>query len=243
MTHIVSKDTAKRIIKDIQQLKRDPIDGIYYSHDDTNMLKGYALIIGPTDTPYEGGYYLFKINYSVDYPHSPPVFTFCTNDGYTRMHPNLYKNGKVCLSILNTWNGDPWTACQTISSILITLRSILTEDPLLHEPGISKLHEDKELYTFIIQYKNISIAMLDVITQENYLKVFGELIEIAKKDFLEHFNIKLKTLKTNLKQLCETISIVDPVICTSVYKLTCKINYDLLETKMHQTYYTLTMKN
>ena len=62
MTGIVTKDTAKRIIKDIQQLKRDPPDGIYYSHDDTHILQGYALILGPEDTPYEGGYYLFKIN-------------------------------------------------------------------------------------------------------------------------------------------------------------------------------------
>jgi len=243
MTTIVTKDTAKRIVKDIQQIKRDPIDGIYYMHDDTSILKGYALIIGPEHTPYEGGYYLFKIDFSYDYPHSPPVFTFCTNDGFTRMHPNMYKNGKVCLSILNTWNGEPWTACQTLSSILVTLRSILTEDPLSHEPGIRKLHEEKELYTFIIEYKNISLSMLDVITQETYLKEFNPLIQIARQDFINHFNTKLKILNKNSKKLRETISISEPVICTCIYKLTCKISYDALEQKMHQTYDTLTKKN
>lgn len=239
----VTKDTAKRIIKDIQQLKRDPVDGIYYVHDDTYMLKGYALIIGPEHTPYEGGYYLFKIDYPCDYPHSPPVFTFCTNDGFTRMHPNLYKNGKVCLSILNTWNGEPWTACQTISSILVTLRSILTEDPLTHEPGIRKSCEEKEFYTFIIEYKNISLSMLEVITQESYLKIFHPLIQIARQDFITHFNTKLNILKKNSKKLRESITITEPVICTCIYKLTCRISYDELEEKMHQTYETLTKKN
>jgi ubiquitin-protein ligase len=58
-----------------------------------------------------------------------------TNDGSTRYNPNLYKCGKVCVSILNTWSGDKWSACQTINSILLTLCSLLNNMPFLNEPG------------------------------------------------------------------------------------------------------------
>ena len=98
----ISKDTAKRLIKDIKAITKTPPKGIFYVHDETNKLAGKALIIGPPDTPYEGGYYFFKFSFPDNYPHSPPKVTYCTNDGKTRMHPNLYKNGKVCLSLLNT---------------------------------------------------------------------------------------------------------------------------------------------
>ena len=84
------------------------------------MLVGYALIIGPKDTPYAYGNFLFKFLFPYDYPHTPPKVTYHTNDGYTRFNPNLYKSGKVCISLLNTWKGEQWTGCQTIKSILLT---------------------------------------------------------------------------------------------------------------------------
>ena len=47
-----------RLAKDIRNIINDPIDNIYYRHDQENILKGYALIIGPNNTPYQNGYYL-----------------------------------------------------------------------------------------------------------------------------------------------------------------------------------------
>ena len=62
----VSKDTLKRIISDVKELRKNPLTdhGIYYEHDDTDILKGKALVIGPRDTPYENGFYLFKFKFS-----------------------------------------------------------------------------------------------------------------------------------------------------------------------------------
>lgn len=54
------------------------------------------------------------------------------------MHPNMYKNRKVCVSILNTWRGEQWSGCQTIKSVLLTLMSLLDSKPLLNEPGITE---------------------------------------------------------------------------------------------------------
>ena len=49
------------------------------------------------------------------------TLNYLTNDGKTRFNPNLYRNGKVCISLLNTWKGEQWTSCQTIESILLSL--------------------------------------------------------------------------------------------------------------------------
>lgn len=161
----VSKDAMRRIICDIKELKKNPLTahGIYYEHDETDMLKGRALIIGPADTPYADGFYLFKFQFPGNYPHAPPKVEYCTNDGYTRFNPNLYRTGKVCLSILNTWKGEPWSGCQTISSVLLAMCTILNDEPLLNEPGITKAHRDYESYNEIIKYKNIEVAIFGML--------------------------------------------------------------------------------
>ena len=59
------------------------------------------LIIGPFDTPYEGGFFHFYLRFSPNYPRCPPRVKFMTTgSGRVRFNPNLYCNGKVCLSIL-----------------------------------------------------------------------------------------------------------------------------------------------
>ena len=61
----------------------------------------HALITGPFDTPYEGGFFYFIIRCPPDYPiRAPRVKLMTTGDNQVRFNPNLYKNGKVCLSIL-----------------------------------------------------------------------------------------------------------------------------------------------
>ena len=110
------RDAIKRIAKDVKEIMNDPLhdNGIYYKHDDDDVLKGYAMIYGPENTPYEYGYYFFEFNFPKDYPFSPPTLVFGTNADHIRMNPNLYRCGKVCISILNTWKGEQWSSCQTI---------------------------------------------------------------------------------------------------------------------------------
>ena len=167
-TPIVSATTVKRLISDIKDIAQNSLakDGIYYKHDEENMLKGYALIIGPSETPYAYGNFLFKLTFPYNYPHSPPHVTYHTNDGVTRFNPNLYKNSKVCISLLNTWKGEQWTSCNTIRSVLLVLCSILNDKPLLNEPGITKFHPDIENYNKIIKYRTLDTAICKIITEE-----------------------------------------------------------------------------
>ena len=66
--YIISNETKKRLIKDIKEVIKGDIskDGIYYIHDESDMLLGYALIIGPQGTPYEYGNFLFKFKFLND---------------------------------------------------------------------------------------------------------------------------------------------------------------------------------
>ena len=91
---IISSATVKRLISDIKEITLNPLtkDGIYYKHDESNMLCGYALIIGPNETPYQYGNFLFKFIFPYNYPYAPPHVTYHTNDGVTRFNPNSLGN-------------------------------------------------------------------------------------------------------------------------------------------------------
>lgn len=232
-TNVVSKSTIKRLVKDIKELKNDPLKDIFYRHSETDVLKGSALIIGPENTPYHGGYYLFSFKFPTDYPHSPPKLEFLTGDGITRLHPNLYKNGKVCLSILNTWNGDSWTGCQTISSVLLTIQSIFTNNPLINEPGITHIHKDFYNYTEIIRFKNIVVSILSVVNNsDKKYENYNHLIEIARHDFINNFEDKIKLHEIAKKEYesfkNNNVDKIKEISC-SIYKMSCKIDYNTVK--------------
>ena len=196
MAIFLSKETIIRLLKDVKQMIKQPLtdNGIYYIHDDTDMLKGYALIIGPSDTPYYGGNYFFEFQYPADYPHSPPKVKYWTNGNDIRFNPNLYKCGKVCVSLLNTWRGEQWTSCQSISTVLLTLCTLLCKDPLLNEPGVSKDHVDLNKYTDIIEFSNIDVAVCDIINKKAgvYVDFFESFFPFIKENFIKNYDKMLE---------------------------------------------------
>lgn len=226
----ISKNTITRLIKDNKQLIKEPLhdQGIYYKHDEDDLLKGYAMIIGPPDTPYEHGFYLFEFHFTADYPYSPPKLTFLTQDGVTRFNPNLYRSGKVCLSLLNTWRGEQWTACQTISSILLTLVTVFNEAPLLNEPGVSKTHPDFNNYNDIIMFKNYDIAIHNTIhniNENNTYKLFYE-------EIIENYNKNYDTIKNKLTILKKNNKKGN--IHTNLYNMKVNIDYNEIYKKLNK---------
>lgn len=235
MSIFLSKETISRLLKDIKNIIKNPLtdNGIYYIHDDTDILKGYALIIGQPDTPYFGGNYFFEFTYPRDYPHSPPNVKYCTNGNNIRFNPNLYICGKVCVSLLNTWRGDQWTSCQTISTVLLTLCTLLCCTPLLNEPGVDIRHNDMKPYDEIIQYANLDIAVCDIVSKnetvfmpffehfyhfikENFNKNYDKLIEFAEKK-----NIALNRENKNYK--------------TGFYGMNINVDYNKVIEKLKET--------
>ncbi|KAL4237916.1 Baculoviral IAP repeat-containing protein 6 [Mactra antiquata] len=103
-----------------------------------------VLITGPEDTPYANGCFEFDVYFPQDYPNAPPYINLETTGNHTvRFNPNLYNDGKVCLSVLNTWHGRPeekWSS-QTSSflQVLVSIQSlILVCEPYFNEPGYER---------------------------------------------------------------------------------------------------------
>ena len=232
MSSIISKDTINRLIKDVKDIIKHPLieNGIYYIHDDVDMMKGYALIIGPEDTPYFSGNYFFELNYPLDYPHSPPKVNYCTNGNRIRFNPNLYTCGKVCISLLNTWRGDQWTSCQSISTVLLTLCTLLCKNSLLNEPGVNNIHRDITPYNEIIQYANLDIAICGIINKKDtiYMSFFDNFYIFIKDNFLKNYDklIEFAELKNN------EFNSETKQFTTGLYSMTVEINYNIVIEKL-----------
>lgn len=103
---------------------------------DDNMRQFKIMFFGPKDSVFHNGIFLFQFDIPDNYPFEPPKVSFLTGGIVNgRMHPNLYKEGKVCLSILNTWGNNEWSPLLTIEKIILTIKRILDNNPLSHEPG------------------------------------------------------------------------------------------------------------
>lgn len=91
------------------------------------------MIAGPEGTPYAGGLFEFDCFLPINYPNSPPLMHLrTTGGGKVRFNPNLYNNGKVCLSLLGTWPGRPeeqWSPRKsTLLQVLVSIQSMIFID-------------------------------------------------------------------------------------------------------------------
>jgi len=235
MNSIISKETITRLLKDVKQIIKNPLteQGIYYIHDDNDIMKGYALIIGPSDTPYFSGNYFFEIEYPRDYPHSPTKVKYCTNGKNVRFNPNLYVCGKVCVSLLNTWRGEQWTSCQSISTVLLTLCTLLCNTPLLNEPGVNNGHYDIKSYNEIINFANIDIAICDIIEKKEYIYMpfFENFYPFIKQNFLKNYDAILDFAnKKNIEFNSQTKNFK-----TGFYGMNVNLNYVAIIEKLNKT--------
>jgi len=200
---VIPKETVMRLLKDIRDVMTDPTleeCGIIYRHSETDMLTGYACIVGPADSLYFGGYYFFVFKFPTNYPHSPPIVSYLTITGNIRFHPNFYANKKVCVSIVNTWRGEQWSGCQNIRSVLMTFQSLLDKEPLLHEPGIRSAHSDFIPYHTMVEYYNYKFACLTLLSElQTHVKIETTLVpefeEFMWRRFLEN--------KTRIREILE----------------------------------------
>ncbi|KAK3914292.1 Ubiquitin-conjugating enzyme E2 Z [Frankliniella fusca] len=120
-----------RIKRDIKTFLKCLPYGITGVPDESDLKLFHALIIGPDKNPFPD-----------DYPLSPPNVRFMTTGGGSvRLHPNPYASGKVCRSLLGTWPGPSWSAAQSLSSVLISIQSLMDENPYHNEPVHEKERE------------------------------------------------------------------------------------------------------
>ena len=230
-------NSVKRIANDVKYILNNPLHNIYYIHDDTKLYEGYALIIGNYNTPYYLGNYFFKFNFPENYPYYPPKINFLSTDGDIRFNPNLYSNGKVCLSVLNTWYGEGWTSCQTISSILLILQTLFNENPLLNEPGINKNDKNINLYNKYISFKNIDYSIIKQYNLINKLLLNESIVNlnedykkallIFNKIVCDNFNKNYNIIKNEIIKFKNDNINDNKLLYISIYDI--KFNYNILD--------------
>ncbi|XP_068920442.1 ubiquitin-conjugating enzyme E2 Z [Petaurus breviceps papuanus] len=178
-----------RIKRDIMSIYKEPPPGMFVVPDPLDMTKIHALITGPFDTPYEGGFFLFVFRCPPDYPiHPPRVKLMTTGNNTVRFNPNFYRNGKVCLSILGTWTGPAWSPAQSISSVLISIQSLMTENPYHNEPGFEQERHpgDSKNYNECIRHETIRVAVCDML--EGKCPCPEPLRGVMEKSFMEYYD-------------------------------------------------------
>lgn len=191
----MSKSSAlKRILnKDIREIENQKLNdlGIYINFDEENMLQAKAMITGPKGSLYENGFLFFNITFPNNYPYAPPDLSYISRNKI-RIHPNLYVGhhpsgyGKVCLSILGTWSGPKWTTIMDITTVLITIQSLLDNNPLHHEPGQEKENgQINNYYNEVIRYETLNTLLIrNFIDPVPGFEIFHEnmISEISKFD-------------------------------------------------------------
>jgi ubiquitin-conjugating enzyme E2 D len=122
----------KRILQEMKELRTsEQSDNITAGPvSDDNIFNWTATIVGPKDSPYEGGIFLLAIDFPKDYPFKPPKVSFTTKI----YHPNINSGGSICLDILNS----QWSPALTISKTLLSICSLLT-DPNPDDPLVSSI--------------------------------------------------------------------------------------------------------
>ena len=118
-----------RLSSELKQLNKDP--NYFYSAtpSEDNFLLWNFVMIGPPETYYEGGMFKGIIEFPREYPNKPPKLKFTSN----LYHPNVYKDGNVCISILHEgvdeYNyenpGERWNPGHSVNSILLSVLSML----------------------------------------------------------------------------------------------------------------------
>merc|ERR1712046_523889 len=115
-----------------------------------------ATIMGPKESPYEGGIFFLNRNFPSDYPFKPPKVTFTTKI----YHCNVNSNGSICLDILQS----QWSPALTVSKVLLSVCSLLTDpnpdDPLV--PEIARLYKsDRAKHDMVAKEWTQKYAMQD----------------------------------------------------------------------------------
>lgn len=120
----------RRIQKEFKEMTADPPANCSAGPTGDDLFKWQGTLMAPEDSPYHGGIFGLEIQFPSDYPFKPPKVKFLTKI----YHPNINSSGAICLDILKS----NWSPALTISKVLLSLLSLLT-DPNPDDPLVSEI--------------------------------------------------------------------------------------------------------
>mmetsp|Transcript_45316 Transcript_45316/g.117307 ORF Transcript_45316/g.117307 Transcript_45316/m.117307 type:complete len:274 (-) Transcript_45316:19-840(-) len=118
---MASKQAASRLRKELKAISADPPPHIHVSCDESNILSWNYLLEGPSDTPYEGGWYWGRLKFPKHYPFAPPSILMVTPSG--RFETNV----RLCLS-MSDYHPETWQPAWSLSTVLKGLLSFMCEE-------------------------------------------------------------------------------------------------------------------
>ena len=142
----ISRLTTSLLSKQLKSLAQGSVDGVDVWLPDDDLLHWGLTIEGPADTLYEGALFRAELTFPVSYPDQPPEMRF---KGVIPYHPNVYPDGRVCISILHPPgkdavddNGVPsdepeterWRPVHGADSVVVSVMSMLS-DPNCDSPA------------------------------------------------------------------------------------------------------------
>jgi len=110
-----------------------------------------VMIRGPEKTPYEDGLFFFDFQLSADYPKAPPLchyISYCSD----RLNPNLYEDGKVCVSLLGTWSGkgtEVWTLHSNLLQVIVSIQGKFKGSTQLGVTSCTQICYSRLMRTFV----------------------------------------------------------------------------------------------
>ena len=134
-----------------------------------------GVLEGPPKTPFENGYFLFKILFTENFPFKPPHFIFITKI----FHPNISEDGFVSADILQ---GQWSIALLPIRVVIYSIQSLLADpnpDVFLNEQAAKLCKENKEIYNKTVSvntslYANYSKFLEDIRNMNIIIKINEE---------------------------------------------------------------------
>jgi ubiquitin-protein ligase len=216
----------RRVMRDYERLiKSGPESGIWIKPLSPDNMDAFVVMLRGPAGPYEGALFFFTLepwvsfnandnNNGFTYPASPPRI-LNVSPWSIRSHPNIYRTSdlkvenslgggaKVCLSILNTWTGPPWTPMLDFEMIFVTILSILDDNPLKNEPGYERGPENVcRDYAVYVQYclaretmTKVFIPVLNGTCKSKYINCFAnEICQIWSLDSQKYID-RMKKLE------------------------------------------------
>ena len=142
----------KRLKKELRDIKKSPPGNCSAGLVGSDLTHWVATIHGPTGTAYDGGIFKLDVKFSQEYPFVAPKVKFTTKI----FHPNINRDGEICLDILKT----EWSPVLSVSSLLLSICSLLIDpnikDPLDLEAADlyrrSKVEYDMTVREYVVKY-------------------------------------------------------------------------------------------
>jgi len=132
----MSSLASKMLSKELMRLAKDPVPGFTVEPASDDLYTWIVGMFGPPDTIYQGGYFKARMKFPESYPMDPPSMVMMQ----PMWHPNIYEDGRLCISILHAPGDDAqsgelaserWNPTQSVATVLLSVIS------MLNEPNIS----------------------------------------------------------------------------------------------------------